>query len=112
MIRSTLSAVAIPSPVNRWSEKMMWPDCSPPGAQRDLQADVAHHRGHDRAAGELAFRLEMDGAHQEDGVSVDDAAVAIDKQRAIAVAVEGNPQPRAGGHDLARQPVEMRRPAV
>ena len=67
--RSTLSAVAMPSPVKRWSEKMMWPDCSPPIemprlhhllhhvlvadraahqldarlAQRDLEADVAHH---------------------------------------------------------------------
>ena len=29
-VRSTFSAVHKPSPVNRYSEKMMWPDCSPP----------------------------------------------------------------------------------
>ncbi len=74
--RSTASAVARPSPVGRCSARITWPDCSPPStkpprsissitylsptgvriilmpvlAQRDLEADVAHHGRDDRVA--------------------------------------------------------------
>ena len=36
IVRSTLSDVARPSPVNRYSEKMTWPDCSPPSERSRL----------------------------------------------------------------------------
>ena len=93
---------------------MMWPDCSPPSdrsrldhllhhvlvadraahqldaavAQRDLEADVAHHGRDDGVGSEAPFALQLPGAHQQHGIAVDDAALVIDEDRAVAVAVE------------------------
>ena len=43
-------------------------------AQRDLEADVAHHRRDDRAVAQPARRLEVPGGQQHDRVAVDDPA--------------------------------------
>ena len=90
----------MPSPVNRWSEKMMWPgllaaerqtaldhllhhvlvadraahQLDAAVAQRDLEADVAHHRRDDGVAAEPPGGLQVPGAHQQHRVAVDDAA--------------------------------------
>ena len=117
---------------------MMWPDCSPPSAQaalqhllhhvlvadrradqidaaiaeRKFQPDVAHHRGDHRLAGQPAFLAQMIRREQQHGVAVHGLAVAIDEQRAIAVAVERHAQARAAGDDLGLQTLQMRRPAI
>ena len=72
-------------------------------AERKFQPDVAHHRGDDRLAGQLAFLEQMIRREQQHGVAVHGLAVAIDEQRAIAVAVERHAQPRAAGDDLGLQ---------
>ena len=64
-------------------------------AQRNLEADVAHDRRHDRVAAQAAFRLQLPRADQQDRVAVDDPAPVIDEDRAIAVAVERHAQPVA-----------------
>ena len=128
----------MPSPVKRWSEKMMWPDCSPPMemprliissitylsptgqrtssmpglAERDLEADVAHHGRDERVAGEAPLRLHVPRAHQHDGVAVDDAPGVIDEDGAIAVAVERHAHPVAAVAHQRAQALGMRRAAI
>ena len=46
----------------------------PERAQRELEADVAHHRRDDRVALQPAFALQLTRAHQQHGVAVDDRA--------------------------------------
>ena len=104
----------------------MWPDCSPPsdsprfsissitylsptdGAdqldaerlQRQLEADVAHHRRDDGVALQPPFALQLPAAHQQHGVAVDDLPAMIDEDRAVAVAVERDAHPASA----ARRP--------
>ena len=56
--------------------------------QGDLETDVAHHRRDDAVAVQLATGLQVTGAHQQHGVAVDDAPARVDKDGAIAVAIE------------------------
>ena len=60
----------------------------PERAQRELEADVAHHGRDDRVAAQPAFALQLAPAHQQHGVAVDDPAAMVDEDRAVAVAVE------------------------
>ena len=83
-----------------------------PLAQRDLEADVAHHRRDHGGSRQTPSFLQIDGAHQQHGVAVDDLAPVIHEQRAIAVAIKGNTKPGLGRDDGPGQPVEMRRTAV
>ena len=64
-------------------------------AQRELEADVAHHRRHDASPFSRPSRCSWRRAHQQHGVAVDDPAAVIDENRAIAVAVERHAQPAA-----------------
>ena len=107
----------------------MWPDCSPPSdrprfsissitylsptgaahqldaelAQRELEADVAHHGRDDGVALQPALALQLTAAHQQHRVAVDDAPAVIDEDRAVAVAVERHAQLAAALDDrLAR----------
>jgi hypothetical protein len=126
MTRSTWSAVPRPSPVNRMSAKMMWPDCSPPSerprdsissitylsptgaahqldaalAQRHLEADVAHHRGDDGVARQPPLACICLAHSEHHGVAVHDAAAMIDEDGAVAVAVEGDAEPGRREHDF------------
>ena len=56
----------------------------------ELETNVAHHRRHDRAAAQLPAALQILGRDQQDRVAVDHRAMPIDEQGAVAVAVEGN----------------------
>ena len=129
MTWSTLSAVTRPSPVYRRSEKMTWPDCSPPSdrssrdqlfhhvlvahraahepdarlAQRDLEADVAHDGGDDRPVLQPARGVQVAGSQQHDRVAVDDPPAFVGEDRAVAIAVERDAEPAAGLDHRARQ---------
>ena len=70
--------------------------------QRQLEPDVAHHRGDDRVARAAGLRLQLPRAHQQHGVAVDDPAVLVDEDRAVAVAVEGDAQAIAPASTRAR----------
>ena len=61
-------------------------------AQRQLEADVAHHRGHDGVALQAPLALQLPGAHQQHRVAVDDLPAMVDEDRAVAVAVKRDAQ--------------------
>ena len=124
--------------MNRYSEKMIWPDCSPPSersrriissitylspdgtanhtdarvSKRELEADVAHDRGDDRVSLEPALGLHLLRAHQHHGVAVDDVAGPVHEDRAIAVAVEGHTHRVLPVNDQSCQRVGRRRSAT
>jgi hypothetical protein len=59
--------------------------------QRNLEPDVAHHGGNDRISLEPPFCLHLLRTHQHHRVAVDDTSAGIDEDRAIAIAVIGDP---------------------
>src|SRR5207244_13547934 len=67
------------------------------------EAYVPHDRGHHPVPLQAAFTLHLLRAHQHDGVAVDDLAVAVDEDRAVAVAVVGNAERIAAVDDRARE---------
>ena len=71
-------------------------------AEREFESEVAHLRA-DNAAEFAPLALPVARDHVEQFVAVDDAAVMIDHDDAVAVAVEGDAQVRAGVQHLARQ---------
>ena len=75
--------------------------------ERDLEADVAHHGGHDGVALQASVRLQPPRAHQHDGVAVDHAPTFVHEDRAIAVAVEGDAEPEASVDDSSDQLVRV-----
>src|SRR5262245_6691396 len=80
-------------------------DAEPP--QRDLEANVAHHRSDERVALQPAFALHLPAAHQEHGVAIHDASLMIDKDSAVAVAVERHTHLAAAFDDRSRKPFRM-----
>ena len=84
----------------------------PERAERQLEPDVAHDRGHDRVALEPPFALQLPAAHQQHGVAIHDFPVVIDEDRAIAVAVERDAHPASMLDDRAREPLRMGRAAA
>ncbi len=117
---------------------MMWPDCSPPSAraraqklfehvlvahvrpqklyparaQRQLKPDVAHHRGDDAVALQLAALLHALGQRPERGVAVHELPAPVHEERAVGVAVEGDAEVRALLDDARAQNVRVERAAV
>ena len=81
-------------------------------AQRHLEAEVAHHGGDDGVAAQPPRRLHLLGAHQQDGIAVDDAPGGIDEDRPVAVAVERHAQVAALVDHRPRQALGMRGPAL
>ena len=57
-------------------------------------------------------RLHVPAAHQQHRVAIDDAAGAVDENRAIAVAVERHAEAAAALDDHAREVLRVRRAAV
>ena len=115
----------------------MWPDCSPPRVQpapphlvehvaiadlghRDLDARRLHrpveavvgHHGDDDAAVELTARRQPARSQRDQLVTVVDAAVAVDRQHAIGIAVEGEADFGAGAGDALGQRLEVGGPTA
>ena len=57
-----------------------------------LQPDVAHDGGDDGVAAQPAFGLHLLRAHQHHVIAVEHAAVSVDENRAVAVAVKRDTQ--------------------
>jgi len=72
-----------------------------------MKSEVTHDRGDNRILSQLAARLQRQRAHREDLVTVDDLAVCIDGKAAIGIAVVGNAQVGALGHDVLRQLLDV-----
>ena len=77
-----------------------WP---PAALQRGLQAPVREDRHDEDPAGQGPAREPVEGADAEELVAVDDVPVAVDDHEAVGVAVEGEAQVGAAGHDLGRE---------
>ena len=138
--RQSRSAAARPSPVTWPPSQMTWPDCSPPRsppsrAQRlehvavadrsrddpdpvlghePVEAEVRHHRDRDDVD------AEREREDREDLVAVDRLAALVDREHAVAVAVERDPEvepvarqrPVAGrARSVAPQPTLMFEPS-
>ena len=78
-------------------------------AHRQVQAEVAHHRGDQRVVDELARLVHGDRQHRHDLVAVDVAAVGVDGQAAVGVAVVGDADVRAVRADGLAQRAEVGR---
>ena len=78
------------------------------GTQRCFQAHVGHGRRHHQIARQLSLGLHVTGRDQHHAVPIHHPAVGIGKQRAVRIAVEGDPQVRPQrlrlpGHDFGVQ---------
>src|SRR3546814_3766313 len=62
-------------------------------AQRPLEAEVAHQRADHRPV-QATAGLPVAGQHEQQAGAVADHPVAVDEQHPVAVAVEGDAQPR------------------
>ena len=111
---STCSAAISPSPVVEKSDRMMWPDCSPPtlkpplchllqhiavahrrarqgqiqGLEITVQPGIGHHRADHAAALELVALRPAFGDQGQDLVAVDDAAMLVGHHHPVGVAVQ------------------------
>src|SRR6185369_6415433 len=56
----------------------------------DLEANVAHHRGHDGVSLQAPLALHLPGTHQHDRIAVDNLSAFVDEYRAVSIAVIGN----------------------
>ena len=61
----------------------------PADAHRQVQSEVAHHRGHQGVGRELAGVAHGQREHHHDRVAVDRPAARVDGQAAVGVAVVG-----------------------
>ena len=59
--------------------------------EKFFEPEIAHHRGDDGPAFQLAGRMHVGGAYPHDAVAVDDPALFVAEQRPVAVAVVGDP---------------------
>ena len=113
---------------------MMCPDCSPPtlqplvahllehvavadlGAEQlepcvaklPLEAEVGHHRRHDRVALELAARLQAERDQRHQLVAVDQLALLVDDDQPVGVAVERQADIRAARDHRFLQQLRVR----
>ncbi len=81
-------------------------------AQRQLEPDVAHHGRDDGVPFQPTFPLKLPAAHQQHGIAVDNASFVVDKDRAIAVAVEGDAHVASALDHELRKCLGVRRSAV
>ncbi len=77
--------------------------------QRDLQPDVAHDGRDDGVAAQPAFGLHLPRAHQHHVIAVEHAALSVDENRAVAVAVKSDTQSVTTLFDDRREFFWMRR---
>ena len=68
---------------------------------RQPEPEVGHDRDDDGVADEQAPFAPVERAHRDELVAVDQPAVVVDGEHAVGVAVEGQPELRARGDDLA-----------
>ncbi len=76
--------------------------------KRGFQTHVGHGRRHHQIAGQLGLGLHIAGRHQHHPIPIHHPAVGVGKQRAVGIAVEGDPQVRTQrlglpGHDFRMQ---------
>ena len=71
-----------------------------------MEAQVGHHRRDDRVTAQASLRLQVAGDDGDDEVAVHQAAVTIDGEHPVAVAVEGQPEIVVAGR--ARLPAGRR----
>ncbi len=128
----------MPSPVVAYSEKMTWPDCSPPsadprrsissrtylsptgvrsiliclGGQRFLEPDIRHDGGNDQIARQLACTLQGRTCEKQNGVAIDNFPLPRDEQRPIGITVERNSEVGAGFDNTSLQILKVQRAAV
>ena len=67
-------------------------------AHRQVQAEVAHHGGHQGVGHELTRLLHGQRHDHHDRVAVDDVAVGVDREAAVGVAVMRQAEIGAVGH--------------
>ena len=77
-----------------------------------VEAQVAHHRGHQGVAVELSPALHVQGAHRQDLVAVDDAAGLVHQQAAVRVPVKGHADVIAAPHHGGGQVLQVGGAAV
>ena len=65
-----------------------------------FEAHVGHGGGDDDVVGEFAAGLEVAGAGEHDGVTVDDVAALVGEEGAVGIAVEGDAHGGAGDFNL------------
>ena len=76
-------------------------DADPVVGHQPVEAEVGHHGDNDRVD------LKVEREDREDLVAVDDPAVAVHGEHAVAVSVEGHAEIRAGRDDLPLQEAEV-----
>ena len=76
-------------------------------AHRVVEAEIGHHGDHHGVAGQLAGPLELRREHGEDLVAVERLAVAVHRQAAVGVAVEGEARVGAVLDDRRRQRLQV-----
>src|SRR5687767_1042841 len=78
--------------------------------ERELEADVAHHRGYHLVAAQTVFSLHLPRAHQHHVIAVEHAPVSVDQNRAVAVPIERDTQSVTALPDDVSEFFRMRRP--
>src|SRR5699024_7878207 len=73
-------------------------DLDPGLLHRQGQAEIAHHRDHEGASGELAGLVQSDGEDAHDLITVDECSSAVHRQATVGVPVVGDPEVGPGGH--------------
>ena len=76
------------------------------------EPEVGHHGDDDRVLGQATVGVAIDGADPDDLIAVDQPARGIDGQHPIGVAVEGEPDVGAAGHDRTPKVIGVGRAAV
>ena len=87
-------------------------DPDPPRGEGLAQAEVAHDRDDDGTAGEQAPLEQVEGEQGEELVPVHELAGVVDREHAVGVTVEGDPERRSRGDDGLLQLLEMGRAAL
>ena len=64
--------------------------------ERFIEAEVAHHRRHERVLGEAPALDKVERGDRHDLVAVDDLAVFIAKQHAVGITIVADADVRAG----------------
>ena len=85
---------------------------SPPAASTALLQAAVRQDGHDKAARQGAPIEPLQREDAEDLVAVDDASLAVDRDQAVGVAIEREPDVRATLDDHARERRRRGRPAI
>ncbi len=86
-------------------------ESDPRPAQGDLQAEVAHGRGHDRQGGEPPGLLHVHGLDEKGVVAVENGPFLVDPDRPVGVAVVGDAHHGLDLADLRGQSLRVERAA-